>query len=519
MKRSLILFTALLFFYSYNVFSQSWTEKSEDETYTARHEFGFVQAGDKFILFGGRESPQVLDVYDYTTDTWSNGGMAPIEFNHFQAVSYEGLVWVIGSFKDNDFPIEEPADYIYMYNPANEQWIQGMEIPASRKRGSAGLVVYNNKFYLVAGNTIGHDGGYVSYFDEFDPATGVWTQLTNAPRARDHFHAVTFNDKLYAIGGRLSGGTGGVFEPLVPEVDVYDFTTEMWSTLDASKNIPTTRAGLAVVVFDDEIYAIGGESPGSLHDDVEAYDTVLNSWSTKNSLNYARHGIQAIVSGDGIHITCGSHYSGEIIRNYEYYDTDNPQGSPNVNSTFEADETTKSFTYTELEGSVPVQVNLSNSLGTTGTYIDTIELTGSTDYTLVQSYDNRLVGVGGNLMVNITLNDTTKPTNNATLVITYNNSSTINVLLEGTLDTGLSTETENLNHIKLYPNPVKNSFSVYKNITDLTIYDITGKLIKEFNGNFTRNYLFNISNLPRGIYFTKIKDENGRHFITKLVKH
>ncbi|MDU8885116.1 T9SS type A sorting domain-containing protein [Yeosuana sp. MJ-SS3] len=517
MKRSLILFIAVFFFSFYTISSQTWTEKSEDETYTARHEFGFVQAGDKFILFGGRESSQTLDVYDYTTNTWSNGGMAPIEFNHFQAITYEGLVWVIGAFKDNDFPIEEPVDHIYMYNPASEQWIQGMEIPASRKRGSAGLVIYNNKFYLVGGNTMGHDGGYVSYLDEFDPATGIWTQLTNAPRARDHFHAVTFNNKLYAIGGRLTGGTGGVFEPLVPEVDVYDFTTEMWSTLDASKNIPTTRAGLAVVVFDDEIYAIGGEAPGFLRDQVEAYDPVLNSWSTKNSLNYPRHGIQAIVSGDGIHVTCGN-LSGSPIKEYEYYGTDNPQGSPNVNSTFEADETTKSFTYTELEGSVPVQINVSNSLGTTGTYIDTMELTGSADYTLDESYDNRLVGVNGNLIVEVTLNDTTKPTNNATLVITYNNSSTINVSLEGSLDTGLSTETQSLNRIKLYPNPVKDLFSVNKDISGLAIYDITGKLITKFNGHYNKNHLFDVSRFPKGLYFTKIEDENGMILTSKLVK-
>lgn len=518
MKRNIILFILVLFLSTFNAFSQTWTEKSEDESYTARHECGFVQAGDKFILFGGRENPQTLDVYDYASNTWSNGGMAPIEFNHFQAVFHEGLVWVIGAFKDNDFPIEAPVDHIYMYNPASEQWIQGMEIPTSRKRGSAGLVVYNNKFYLVGGNTVGHDGGYLAYFDEFDPATGIWTQLTNAPHERDHSQAVIFNDKLYAVGGRLSGGAGGVFEPLVPEVDVYDFMTEMWSTLDASKNVPTPSAGLAVVVFEGEIYAIGGEAPGINQSKVEAYDPVLDVWTTKGSMNYPRHGIQAIVSGDGIHITCGN-LSGSPIKEYEYYGTDNPQGSPNVNSTFETDEATKSFTYTELDGTIPVQVTLLNSLGTTGTYIDTIELTGSTDYTLDQSYDNRLVGANGNLQVDITLNDTSKPINNATLVITYNNSSTINISLEGTLDTGLSIDTESLNDIKLHPNPVDDTFSINKSVTRVSVYDITGKLVKEFKGNFEKGILFDISNLSENLYFTKIKDENDVISISKLIKY
>ena len=180
-----------------------WFDKDEDESYTARHECSFVQAGDKFYLFGGRENAQTLDVYDYTTNTWNAlVNSAPIEFNHFQAVEYDGLIWVIGAFKTNNYPSELPADHIWAFNPATEEWIQGPEIPASRKRGSTGLVVHNNKFYILAGNTIGHSGGYVTWFDEYDPATGTWTVLADAPRPRDHFHAAVIDGKLYAASGR-----------------------------------------------------------------------------------------------------------------------------------------------------------------------------------------------------------------------------------------------------------------------------------------------------------------------------
>ena len=523
LKKKNVLFT-LAFIFNLSLFAQSWTVKNEDEAYTARHECSFVQAGDKFILFGGRENAQTLDVYDYTSDTWSNGGMAPVEFNHMQAISHEGLIWVIGAFKTNNFPNELSADYIYMYNPATEKWIQGMEIPASRKRGAGGLVNYNGSFYLVGGNTIGHNGGYVTYFDEFNPNTGVWTQLTDAPNARDHFQAVTFGDKLYAIGGRLTGGTGGTFEPQVPEVDVYDLTTQMWSTLDVSKNLPFPRAGLAVTVFNNEIYTIAGEStfdnpPGvnNEKDVVESFDPITETWTPQNSLNYPRHGMQSIVSGNAIYIV-GGYGGGGPRKLMEYYGTDNPVGSPSVNSTFAADESTKSFLYTELQGTAPIQITLSNTIGTTGTYIDTIELTGSTDYTLLQSYDNRLVGVNGNLMVDVTLNDTTKPTNDATLVVTYNNNLTINVSLEGTLDGTFSVEDKNIRLGKLFPNPVRNNFSINKDITRLSIYNIAGKLVKEYKGNFNKGELFDVSRLPQSLYFTKIEDISGMIMTSKLVK-
>lgn len=87
-----------------------WIDLNEDLSYTGRHECAFVQAGNKFYLFGGRESPQKLDVYDYNSNTWSLGAPVPKPFNHFQATQYQGLIWVIGAFKDNNFPVKKPEE-------------------------------------------------------------------------------------------------------------------------------------------------------------------------------------------------------------------------------------------------------------------------------------------------------------------------------------------------------------------------------------------------------------------------
>ncbi|HET8735547.1 MAG TPA: kelch repeat-containing protein, partial [Pricia sp.] len=242
------------FAYAQDTGFDEWNNKDEAENYTARHECSFVQAGDKFYLMGGRENPKTIDVYDYTTNTWRQiTDSPPVEFNHFQATEYKGFIWVIGAFKSNAYPNEAPADYIWAFDPVNEEWIQGPEIPENRKRGSAGLVLYNDKFYIAGGNTIGHSGGYVNWFDVYDPATGTWTPLADAPRARDHFHSAVIGDKMYLAGGRLSGGEGGVFGPTIPEVDVYDFLTGTWNTLPADQNIPTPRGAATVASFNDKL--------------------------------------------------------------------------------------------------------------------------------------------------------------------------------------------------------------------------------------------------------------------------
>jgi N-acetylneuraminic acid mutarotase len=413
------------------VVAATWNDQTDDENYTARHECSFVQAGDKFYLFGGRENATTLDVYDYQSKSWSQiSNSAPAEFNHFQALEYQGLIWVIGAFKDNGFPNETPADFVWAYNPATDEWIQGPEIPTGRKRGSTGLVVYNGKFYIIGGNTIGHNGGYVSWFDEFDPATGVWTALADSPRPRDHFHAAVIGDKLYLAGGRLSGGTGGTFAPLIAEVDVYDFTTATWSS---APDLPTPRAAASVAPFEGELYVIGGEIAADLqgatvNDAVkttEAFDPAAGSWSTKADLLTERHGTQAIVSGSGIHVTAGSSSLGGSgkMKNMEFFGSDNPVGSPATISQLQL----PAGTSVPANGSIDVTVTAAG--GNTGVIITDVAITGTNaaSFSLGSPVEFALLAPGGSLDLTVGFNGTVGET--ATLEISYGSGSTASVQL------------------------------------------------------------------------------------------
>ncbi|WP_020568721.1 malectin domain-containing carbohydrate-binding protein [Neolewinella persica] len=415
----------------------TWNDQTDVENYTARHECSFVQAGDNFYLFGGRENPTTLDVYDYQNKAWSQiSNSAPASFNHFQAVEYQGLIWVIGAFKDNGFPNETPADFIWSYNPATDEWVQGPEIPASRKRGSAGLVVYNDKFYVIAGNTIGHNGGYIPWFDEFDPATGIWTPLADAPRARDHFHAAVVGDKLYVAGGRESGPVNGgsVFEPLIPEVDVFDFNTGSWLSPSSAADLPTPRAAASVAVFQDELYVIGGEIgmdlQGNIIDDAvtatESYNPNTDTWTTQAPLLTERHGTQAIVSGNGIHVAAGSNTKGGggKMKNMEFYGTDNPSGTP--------------LTASQLQTPASVEINANSTSiitaasagGNTGIIITNAVITGqdAAMFSLDTPIDFALVSPGASLDLTVGFNGT-EGGKTATLVIDYGEASTASITL------------------------------------------------------------------------------------------
>ncbi|MGJ8591009.1 MAG: alpha-amylase family glycosyl hydrolase [Aquaticitalea sp.] len=83
----------------------------------------------------------------------------------------------------------------------------------------------------------------------------------------------------------------------------------------------------------------------------------------------------------------------------------------------------------------------------------------------------------------------------------------------------LSVEDANLeSQFKIYPNPVNNAFYINKPVEDLQIFDLTGKLVKSFKGDFTQNDAFDISDLTQSIYLVKIENSIGQVFTSKLIK-
>jgi N-acetylneuraminic acid mutarotase len=263
-------------------------------------------------LAGGRahESPSVkpIEEYDPKKDTWTTKAMAPLEMSHFQAVSYKGEVYVVGAFTGG-YPHETPIPAMYIYNPERDEWRKGPDLPQDRLRGAAGAFVHNDKIYVVCGIQDGHWDGHVTWFDEYDPKTNTWRKLPDAPRARDHVSVAMVGDKLYVAGGRLSTAKiNQVLNRTIPEVDVYDFKTNSWATLDASKNLPTLRAGNMAVPYGNKVLIIGGESDKQVpaHSEVEAYNTKTGQWERLPNLFQGRHGTGAVSMKGKVYVVAGS---------------------------------------------------------------------------------------------------------------------------------------------------------------------------------------------------------------------
>ena len=271
-----------------------------------RHETSGVAVNGKIYVIGGR-GHKPIDVYDSATNSWSQAARPPIEMHHFQAVAVDHMIYVVGA-ATCCFPIETNIADIYQFDTLSGNWSKGATIPANRRRGSTAAAVYNKKIYIVGGNTRGHSGGAVNWFDEFDPATGQWQPLADAPDARDHASIAIVGDQLVVAGGRRSDHPN-TFGNTVGRTNIYDLKQQRWTT---AANIPTQRAGTMAVGVGSELIVLGGESLATkdAHDAVEAFDIFSGNWRSLSPLPTARHGGAAVVLNNNVHVVAGSRQRG-----------------------------------------------------------------------------------------------------------------------------------------------------------------------------------------------------------------
>lgn len=312
-----------------------WRTLSTTNLPVGREECSFAQAGDKFYLLGGR-GIQAVEEFNPATRAWRKMKNTPVEMNHFQALSAGGLIYVIGAFYAS-YPHELPVPNIYILDPLSDTWIKGALLPVARLRGSAGLVEHGGKFYSVLGIKDGHSAGWVPWLDEYDPATGAWRTLPDAPRERDHFQAAIHGGKIYAIGGRRSSYKPDIFTDL-EKVDVFDLAgAGTWSTLASpGGDLKLKRSGSILATLGDEILVAGGGSNSNganAHSETDAFNVKTLVWRALAPLNRGRQVTGGFINNGALYVASGSGGSGgsPVLQTMEAWsagDSTAPTGAP-----------------------------------------------------------------------------------------------------------------------------------------------------------------------------------------------
>jgi hypothetical protein len=185
-----------------------------------------------------------------------------------------------------------------------------------------------------------------------------------------------------------------------------------------------------------------------------------------------------------------------------------------------------------------VQVNLNGNSGandpwevvSTGGTVNASSIGGSTMYAdfkfefTLDTANTMTISINdGTETFNVTLNNTDITGYSVYFADDWNGVANANIFWKPTTEytyaISLSTDESIIgSSLKLYPTLVDKSFMINKSVNDLSIYDLTGKLVKTFSGAFSKNDEYDISNLNQGLYLVKIENENGQSLTSKLIK-
>jgi len=190
-------------------------------------------------------------------------------------------------------------DTTYIYSPRGNRWRQGASMPVVRE-GAQAVTLSDGRIAVLGGatpcdgSTNGNicDGGMVyNRVDVYTPGTDSWATLAPMHSPRYRFAAVLYQGQIYAMGG--SDG-----KAVVASVESYDLTSNAWRDV---ASLPRSLEGPAAVVDNARIDVFGGFSGqangGPIYDSHYTYDG--SAWTTGTPLLQATTDAGAALGPDG----------------------------------------------------------------------------------------------------------------------------------------------------------------------------------------------------------------------------
>lgn len=249
------------------------------------------------------------------------------ERSSFGAVTHYNKIFIAGGHQgpEHSYPKESFLNLFQSYDLNSKIWETLAPMPEA-KHGFQ-MAAYNNYIYVFGGFTFSDQHlpkwKSVDTVERYNISTGTWQTLpVKLPRARSSNGLALVGDKAYLIGGwdstpKFAEDRSGRFHP---EIDVFDFSTNTFTTLEAPMPAPLRRA-LTAVTHNHQIYLLGGIGEGASHFDwisnVTVFDTKTNLWEEKKPLPFATFAPGAGVIYDQILL-----FGGMILRDLKTFDID-----------------------------------------------------------------------------------------------------------------------------------------------------------------------------------------------------
>ncbi len=150
----------------------------------------------------------------------------------------------------------------------------------------------------------------VTPIEQPTPKQSHWTALAHIPTPRGWLAVAVYENALYAIGGIGVSGSG------TDAVEMYNIANNTWIPRAAK---PTAASDIGAVTIGDKIYVPGGYTAfGEVSDVLEIYDPENDEWTKGASLPRPVHAYAATALNDKMYLFGGHDGENNLNLVYEY---------------------------------------------------------------------------------------------------------------------------------------------------------------------------------------------------------
>ncbi|HEX3028944.1 MAG TPA: stalk domain-containing protein [Clostridia bacterium] len=137
----------------YDPSTNSWSYKSS--MLTGRFKHNLAVLNNKLYAFGGYGYEKKIEVYDFSSDTWTSLPDAPYNIAGLGAVTYKGKIYMMANYD---------GESLVCYDPGKKVWSR---LPKGlNTRENVSCVLANNKFYTIGGSSLKNKSNII---EEFTP--------------------------------------------------------------------------------------------------------------------------------------------------------------------------------------------------------------------------------------------------------------------------------------------------------------------------------------------------------------
>jgi N-acetylneuraminic acid mutarotase len=258
---------------------------------------------DKIYVLGGADYLKdgimnVVEIYDPSSNSWTQSTPLPISLDHTAAVSYKGKLFLVGGYLED----KNPTDKLWIYDSSSNTWTEGA--PLSSPRGALAAEVINGTIYAIGGTNSTHDP--VTTNEAYIIENNSWSFREPLSKPRHHISSAVLDGKIYILGGRLLGNgiQSEINEGLTNMDDnsMYDPKSDTWTELEPMQ---MRRSGFTASEANGQIFVFGGQTPQGATDKVERYDPISNQWFRVEDMKYERSGATSKNFNDQIYVIGG----------------------------------------------------------------------------------------------------------------------------------------------------------------------------------------------------------------------